>query len=71
MITTRRFWCCNAPSKAIHVDVRTPEGVSESEAQMIAEEFARREFKSEYVFATRMPPKRHKAQFTVRVRQEN
>jgi hypothetical protein len=56
MIITRRFWCCNArATKAIHVDVRTREGVSEAKAQANAEAFAARKLRDKGVWAMHVP----------------
>ncbi len=68
MIIARRFWCCNAQAtKAIHVDVRTREGVSEAQARVRAEAFAARKLRDKGVWAMSIP--RHgAAQFTIGLR---
>ena len=65
MIIIRRFWCCNGRgSKAIHVDVRTREGVGAAEARLKAEAFAAKKLKNQNVWSMRVS-KRGPAQFTI------
>jgi len=65
MINTRRFWCCNArATKAVHVDVRTRGGISEAQARVKAEAFAKRKLRDKGVW-TMSVPKRGATQFTI------
>jgi hypothetical protein len=71
MTTTMRFWCCNGrATKAIHVEVRAPEGANESKARLSAEAFAAQKLKNRNVWAIRIP-RRGAAQFTITLQDEN
>jgi hypothetical protein len=65
MIITRRFWCCNArATRAVHVDVRSPEGITKAQAWAKAETFAARKLGDKGVW-TMSVPKHGAAQFTI------